>query len=303
MNALRLASRLALTLIALVLSATAADREHATPIRELGVAQQPGGSQSVAQIERGRDLVIFSRGSAGNDMWLQVKALAQPGTPQQETTGWVPAKLAITASTANAEDIIYGAAVDSEIEAEKPKGRRSAAEDAQRLYQRTAEFFPDTDSGHEALWRAADIQWQLDRARGRKPIDEAAMQNVIKKLPGTRYADLAAYALLENQLCGDWKGQAACPAQEADIYERYAREHPHSPKAAEAMYNAAWRIGVIADIYRVRNNKEQSAASRNRALALAQELENQFPQAEWKYRTEALIYKLQNNIPLYGTSE
>ncbi len=303
MSVLQTGVRLALTFLGCVLFAAGADREHATPIRELGMAQQPGGAQSVAQIERGRDLVILARGSAGNDMWLQVTAVAQPGTPQQETTGWIPAKLAIAASTPNAEDIIYGAAVDSEIEAEKPKGRRSAAEDALRLYQRTAEFFPDTDSGHEALWRAADIQWQLDRARGRKPIDETAMQNVIKNLAGTRYADLAAYALLENQLCGDWKGQAACPAQEADIYERYAREHPHSPKAAEAMYNAAWRIGVIADIYRVRNNKEQSTASRNRALALAQELSNQFPQAEWKYRAETLVYKLQKNIPLYGTAE
>jgi hypothetical protein len=295
--------RLALAFLCCALSAAAADREHATPIREMGVAQQPGGSQSVAQIERGRDLVILARSSAGNDMWLQVTALAQPGTPQQETTGWVPAKLAISASVPNAEEIIYGAAVDSEIEAEKPKGRRSAADDALRLYQRTAQFFPDSDSGHEALWRSADIQWQLDRARKRRPIAETAMQNVIQRLPGSRYADLAAYALLENQLCGDWKGQAACPAQEAEIYERYAREHPHSPRAAEALYNAAWRIGVVADIYRVRNNKEQSTASRDRALALARELSNQFPQAEWKYRAETLVYKLEKNIPLYGTSE
>ncbi|HEX2329146.1 MAG TPA: hypothetical protein VHN74_10495 [Candidatus Angelobacter sp.] len=304
MNARRLLYRLALAVIGLALTCAAADREHATPIRELVLAPQPGGSgQSVAQVERGRDLLILARSSAGNEMWLQVTVLAQPGTRQQEATGWAPAKLAIAMSSPNAADIIFGAAVDSEIEAEKPKGRRSAPDDAQRLYQRVAQFFPDTDSGREALWRAADIQWQLDRARGKKPIDETAMQNVIRKLPGTRYADLAAYALLENQLCGDWKGQAACPAQEAEIYERYAREHPRSPKAAEALYNAAWRTGVIADIYRVRNNKEQSEASHNRALALAQELANQFPQAEWKYRAETLIYKMQKNIPLYGTSE
>jgi TolA-binding protein len=304
MSALRTFLWLALPFLVLVVSAPAADREHATPIRELVLAPQPGGSgQSVAQVERGRDLVILARSSAGNDMWLQVTALAQPGSRQQEATGWAPAKIAIATSTPSAEEIIYGAAVDSEIEAEKPKGRRRAAEDALRLYQRTAEFFPDSDAGHEALWRAADIQWQLDRARKQKPIDETTMQNVIRKLPGSRFADLAAYTLLENQLCGDWKGQAACPAQEAEIYERYAREHPHSPKAAEALYNAAWRTGVIADIYRARNNKDQSTASRNRALALAQELANQFPQAEWKYRAETLVYKLQKNIPLYGTTE
>src|SRR5690348_15296544 len=114
MNAVRPLLRIALTVIVFCFSGFAADREHATPIRELVLAPQPGGSgQSVAQVERGRDLVILARSSAGNEMWFQVTALAQPGTRQQEATGWAPAKLAIAASTPNAEDIIFGAAVDS----------------------------------------------------------------------------------------------------------------------------------------------------------------------------------------------
>ena len=44
----------------------------------------------------------------------------------------------------------------------------------------------------------------------------------------------AAYHLLDNKLCGDWQGESKCPEREAEVYEKYADEHPQSPVAAEA---------------------------------------------------------------------
>ena len=82
-----------------------------------------------------------------------------------------------------------------------------------RLYARLAEYFPQSPLAAEAAYRSADIRWQLEAvdaasrpsAKMRDPalhhqIDEDYMRKVIKKYPGTRWADLAAYHLLDNKL-------------------------------------------------------------------------------------------------------
>jgi len=56
-------------------------------------------------------------------------------------------------------------------------------------------------------------------------------------------------------------------------------------------------------MYRMSGDKEKSAAAHAKALALAQELAGNAAQGEWSYRAAGLIYKLQQNIPLYGVSE
>ena len=40
------------------------------------------------------------------------------------------------------------------------------------------------------------------------------MKQVMKKYPGTKWADLAAYHLIDNKLCGDWEALATCPEKE-----------------------------------------------------------------------------------------
>jgi hypothetical protein len=152
------------------------------------------------------------------------------------------------------------------------------------------------------LWRAADIDWQIARARGRKPIDESGMKEVIAKYPNTKWADLAAYEMIENQLCADPAAQASCAEKNAGVYEQYAREHPQAARAPEALYNAAQQTGLLADIYRVRADKDRSAAAKKKALALAQELADGNT-SEWKTRGMDLLYKLQQNIPLYGLEQ
>jgi hypothetical protein len=221
----------------------------------------------------------------------------------------------VTVSSPNGDLIIFGQAADSEQQAEERGGRKGAAQDAVRLYARVAEFFPGSPLAAEAMWRSADIRWQLEKndvahiasrdlgPGERKLMDERLMQEVIKKFPGSKWADLAAYDLIDNKTCGSWRALAECPARESAVYEQYAREHPQSPKAAEALFNAAWRQAVLVDIYRIDNDKNKSDLARKKGIALAQELARQSSQGDWKPRAVDLVYKLEQKIPVYGPAE
>jgi hypothetical protein len=281
--------------------ASAGERQRATLIREGTLYSKPNnGSDQVAPLPRGSDLTVTERNGPPDNLWLKVTVAGTQGQPARE--GWVEGKALIMASTENAEEIAYGEAVDSEHEAEKRSGRRSAADDAARLYRWTAETFPSTPLAGEALWRAADIDWQIARGRGRRPIDESGMKQVLANYPNSKWADLAAYEMLENQLCADPTAQASCAEKNASVYEQYARQHPQAAKTPEALYNAAQQSGLLADIYRVRADKDRSAAAKKKALGLAQELAGGNA-SEWKARGVDLQYKLQQNIPLYGLEQ
>ena len=298
--------RFALPALLFVVTAAAADKERATLIREATLYSSPAEtSDHLAQVERGAEITVLERsGTESGRPWVKAQVkITRPEGPR-EFTGWLVAGPVIATSTANADQIIYGEAVNSEREAETRGGRRGAAEEAFRLYQRVADFFPNSPLAGEAAWHQADIRWQLDSAKNKTkaPLDEQLLQAVIKKFPGSKWADLAAYDLLDNKLCAEWRGLADCPLKESALYEQYAREHPRSPKAAEAMYNAAMRQAMVADIFRINGQKAANTAAHNRALALAQELSNQAP-PEWKTRATMLVYKLQQNIVLYGVSQ
>ncbi len=310
---------LVLSLFSLLPAAMAADKERGTVVRQASLYVLPGSTATrVAQVERGRDLVILEKTNIDNNQpWFKVfVALPQRENDAREVTGWLPAKVVVTTTTPNADQIMFGEAVDSERQAEERGGRKGAAQDALRLYYRTQEYFPNSPLAPEALWRAADIRWQLEKSEvmarpsareldpdARNPIDDEYMKQIMKKYPHTKWADLAAYDLIDNKLCGEWKGLAKCPEKETDLYEKYAREHPQSPKAAEALYNAAWRQAALVDIYRTNNENDKSANARKKAIAFAQEIAGKYAEGDWKPRAMNLIYKLQQNVPVYGTSE
>jgi hypothetical protein len=128
----------------------------------------------------------------------------------------------------------------------------------------------------------------------------------MKKFPHTKWSDLAAYDLIDNKLCGSWKGETRCPEKESELYEKYAREHPQSPKLAEALFNAAWRQAALLQLYGAGHEKERDKASK-KALELAQEVAAKTPEgdpklADWKPRALELIYSLQHGIPTYDAA-
>jgi hypothetical protein len=283
--------------------AFAAEQEHATLIREeILYASAGANAQTLSQVGRGNSFTILERTNADGHPWMKIAMAADQQQVSKEVTGWIPGKAVITASTGNGDQIIFGQAVDSERQAEERGGRKGAAEDALRLYSRVPELFPGSPLAAEAMWRAADIRWQLAKAdfRSGKQPEEKYLQEVIAKFPQSKQAELAAFDLLEGKMCPEWRGMAECPQKESALYEQYAHEHPQSPKAAEALYDAAWRQAALVDIHRINNDRDKSEAARKKALALAQEIQNQYPQGDWKPRALDLVYKLEQKITLYG---
>ena len=295
-------------LIGLLAAAPAMGQERATLIRGETLHATAGmNTQPVTQVDRGSNMTILERGNADGQAWVRVSMAAdQAAQVSREITGWLPAKTIITASTGNGDQVIFGQAVDSEREAEERGGRKGAAHDALRLYARVPELFPGSPLAAEAMWRSADIRWQLEkvelRLSGKLP-EEKYLKEVMAKFPGSKQAELAAFDLLEGKMCPEWRGQSECPQKESALYEQYAREHAQSPKAAEALYAAAWRQAALADIYRINNDREKSEAARKKAIALAQQIQDQYPEGDWKPRSLDLVYKLEKRIALYGYSE
>src|SRR6185312_3696823 len=292
------------TFLALIGSASAAER--ATIVRSSGLFASPAQSaEKLMTVERGTGLTIQDKRDVDNEPWAKVSVSVLGNTqnePAREVTGWLPAKPVVSASTQNADQIVYGEAVDSERQAEQRGGRKGAADDAMRLYYEVGQLFPNSPLAAESLWRSADIRWQLAKS-SHKPLEEQYLKEVISKFPNTKWADQAAFDLIDGQLCGDWNGLPDCPTKEAEAYERYARQHPQSPKFGEAIFDAASRLGTVADMYRMSNQKEKAAAAHNHAMTLAKEVAGNAAMGDWSYRATTLLYKLQQNIPLYGVPD
>jgi outer membrane protein assembly factor BamD (BamD/ComL family) len=281
--------------------------EHAALIRVANIYVAPdSNSAKLAEVDRGRELVLLE----SSREWLHVQALIGE---EKMITGWILDKGVVRTTTPDGDLILYGAAVDSEDEASRRHGRRGADQDALRLYYRVFDLFPNSTYAGEALYRAADIRWQVERidvmSRGsakerdpyfREGMNEDWMREVMKKFPGTRWADLAAFRLLENKMCGDWQGSTKCPDKEADLYEKYATEHPRSPAAAQALYLAATRRAAMVELFKTEENKKKSEESRQRALALTEIIVKNYSESDWAPRAQALMFLLQQGVPTYG---
>lgn len=264
-------------------------------------------SAKLGEIERGREVVVIQ---SSRD-WINVEAQL---TEDRVVTGWIMEKGVVQASTPNGDKILFGEAVDAEDQASQRHGRRGAAQDALRLYFEVSEIFPSSPVAAEAMYRSADIRWQIEKADVmtrpsahekeafmREGMTEDYFRRVMKKFPGTKWADLADFHLIENKLCGDWQGTSKCPDKEAEMYEKYAKDHSTSPAVAEALYEAAWRRAALIEIYKTEDQPKKSEESRARAIALAERASQS--QGDWAARAQRLLYLIQQGVPTYGNTQ
>lgn len=312
-----------------VVSFFSSSPSHAQALRGTLISQESirvspsGDTAKLGTVARGYELVIIDNSRD----WAHVQAILRDPTKEAEDdeddedsasrtiTGWVSGKALVSMSTPNGDKIVFGEAANSEDEASRRRGRKDAAQDAMRLYYEVYDLFPNSPLAAEGLYRAADIRWQIERAdimtrpsarereaymRGQ--INEQWMKLVMKKFPGTKWADLAAFHLIENKLCGDWQAASKCPDKEADMYEKYAKEHAQSPAAPEALYQAAWRRSALIEIYKTEANQKKAEESKSRALALAQQIVSQYGQSDWANRAQTLIFYVQQGVPTYGNA-
>ena len=279
-------------------------------------------AQHVDRVQPGRELVVAEKSGP----WLRVFAntdIEEEHSSDQPIfdtadvpppiSGWMQAKGVVIESTLNGDQILMGAAADQEAQASNPRGPINAARTAHLLYRRLADIFPNSPLAPEAAWRAADIQWQIQKADAstrpsakeqqpylREQMDEDPLKHVIKDYPHTKQADYAAYELLDNKMCGDWQGQEKCPEKESEIYEKFASEHPDGARTAQALYQAVYRQAVLTNMYAADNNDRKSEAAHNHARDLASRLKEKFPQSDYSARAAMLVFKLDQGIPVYG---
>jgi len=281
------------------------------------------GSQKIDRVQIGREMVVAEKSSS----WLRVYAntdieelredkdtplIGGDQTPPP-VSGWIQAKGVVEDSTPNADQVLMGEAGNQESLASDPRGPVNAAKSARLLYTRLYEMFPNSPLAPEAQWRAADIKWQMEKAENstlrsahekdaymREQMDEDALKKVIKLYPHTRWADLAAFNLIDNKLCGDWQGTVQCPQKESEIYEKYADEHPDGPRTAQALYQAVYRQAVLRDMFAANGDDKKSDNAKNHAHDLAARLKDHFATTDYAWRAGSLVYKLDEGIAVYG---
>jgi hypothetical protein len=283
-------------------------------------------SQKVDRVQIGREMVIADK-SAG---WMRVYAntdmeemhtrdtpmFSDDATITPPVSGWIESKGVVDEDTPNGDQILMGAAATQESLASDPRGPVNAAGSARLLYRRLAEMFPKSPLAGEAAWRAADIQWQMQKADAstrpsaqerdpylREQLDDTELKKVIKYYPNSHWADLAAYDLIDNQLCGDWQGAEKCPEKESELYEKYADQHSDGPRTAQALYEAAYRQAVLTNMYATDGDKGKSDKAKERATELAADLKAKFPQSDYTWRAGLLVYKLDEGVPVYGIDQ
>lgn len=329
-NRPRIAAALALLLAALpaladkkpqLVKPLAGPRAAALRITWLYVAPDTG-SQKLDRVQIGREMVVAEKSGP----WMRVYAntdieeVREKDTPvfgRDETpppvSGWIQSKGIIIETTPNGDQLLMGEAANQESLASDPRGPAKAAQSARLLYRRLVEMFPNSPLAPEAAWRAADILWQIQKADAssrpsaherqaylRDQMDEDELKKVLKLYPATRQAAFAAFQLIENKLCGDWQGTQKCPEKESEYYEKYAAEFPDGPRTAQALYQAVYRQAVLTDMYAADNSDKKSDAAHAHAKELAARLKDKFPQSDYTWRALALVFKLDEGIPVYG---
>ena len=319
-------------LLICALQATAAPKSPAPPsngpkatvFRNTNLYVAPDTSSSrMAAISPGREMVIVER----NGPWLRVFANTDEQISRSQDapvfgheaaavpiSGWMQARGVISAETPKGDMILFGAAAGQEVDATSPRAPQAIAQAARLLYQRLADFFPQSPLAPEAAWRSADIRWQLQKtdvmslpsahekdAYMREQVDDEEMRRLKKTYPNSKWADLADWDLLDNKICGDWQGSTKCPQKEAELYEKYAQEHPQSPRAAEALYNVVYRQGALNDMYSANGDDKKASEAKAHAVTTAGTIAAKYPQSDYAARAASLVYQLQESIPIYGT--
>jgi outer membrane protein assembly factor BamD (BamD/ComL family) len=281
-------------------------------------------AQHVSLVTPGHEVVVVER----NGPWVRVFANTDIADKTDDSenpelvgeednvtpaSGWIRNKGVVSPTTPGGDTILFGAAANLEDEAAQPHAPKDAAVQAHLLYRRVAEYYPDSPLAQEAAWRSADVRWQVEKrdvsslpsakeqeAYLRPQIYEGEMKKLMKQYPGTKYAAMAAFDLLDNKLCGDWQGLPKCPEMESGLYEKYAKQFPDGPRSAEALYDATYRQGVLVGMYLVDENKKKSEAAVERTKALADEVKAQYPKSDFAARAASVAFRVQQGIPIQG---
>jgi outer membrane protein assembly factor BamD (BamD/ComL family) len=66
------------------------------------------------------------------------------------------------------------------------------------------------------------------------------------------------------------------------------------------LYDAAWRLSALIEIYKTEDQQKKSDESKAKAIAVAQKVVTQYPQSDWGARAQRLLYLIDQGIPTFG---
>lgn len=225
-------------------------------------------------------------------------------------SGWMLDKGLVRLTQPGGGEILFGAASQFEQRAEDASGQRVAAQNAARLYYSVYDNFPFSPLAGEALFRAAEIRWQLglndmpvvaDPSQRRFP-DDSLLKRVRSKYPGTPWAARADFLLLQEKLtCGIWDSKPSCIGKEIDHYRDYLKKYPRGPRSAEAAYDIVYRDGAAWSLYRAGDHADAGKAAHYRAAAIADAaaVQRDFPGTDWAAQAALIAFKIQQDIAVY----
>ncbi len=280
-------------------------------------------SQRISLVTPGHEVVIVERSGpwvkvfANTDVEDDARGQKPEFSSDENVTpasGWIRDKGVVGLTTAGGDAILYGTAANLEDEASRPHAPKGAARRRICCTGAWRSTYPDSPLAPEAAWRSADIRWQIDKldisslpsakeqeAYLRPQIYDGEMKKVMKSYPGTKFAALAAYDLLDNKLCGDWQGLPKCPEMETGLYEKYAQQFPDGPKAAEALYNATYRQGVVVTMYTVQEDKKKADAGGGEDSGAGAGAEGRsIRKSDYAARAASIAFRVAQGIPIYG---
>lgn len=225
-------------------------------------------------------------------------------------TGWTLNRGIVLLTDPQAAEILYGAAADLQQQAEQYSGQETAAKNAARLYYQVYEEFPQSYRAGEALYRAAQIQWQLDMADLPATGNNADYQlpstkllhEVVSKFPKTQWAARAEYLRVREQMsCSDWEGQPKCLGKEIGRLRKYWKKYPDGPLAAEAAYGILYREAAGVNIYSHPGPHQDLGKAKDyerKAFNAIADLQRRWPRSDWAARAALVGYDLREHIPV-----
>lgn len=315
---------LALPTVAIAQKQVAPDARRGVVLHTADVYVAPdGNSQRVSTVTPGHEIVVNEKSGpwvsifANTDVQERSETEDEPEFSTDEgsipRSGWIKDKGIVTSATPNGDKLIYGAAATWEAAASEPHAPKTAVGSAYLLYRRVYEYFPSSPLAAEAQWRSADVRWQEAKFDAstlpswkdpdpnmRPKLYQKDLERIVKTGTG-KYPALAAFDLLDIKVCGDWQGLTKCPERETELYAKYADAFPDGPKTAEALWDAAYRQGVLVTMYAAEENKKKADMATQRVHQFRDRMVQNFPNSDYTLRAISLVYRVEQGIAIYGS--
>ncbi len=88
---------------------------------------------------------------------------------------------------------------------------------------------------------------------------------------------------------------------ETGLYLKYADKYPNGPKAAEALYDAAFRQGSLVTMYQVDENKRKGDSAAANCASIVARMQKDYPTSDYTQRAASIAFRVAQGLSIYGS--